>query len=45
VVYGKEMMLKDLGGYKADKVCANMFHAAAYCEGRCTDPNADLGVR
>jgi 2',3'-cyclic-nucleotide 2'-phosphodiesterase (5'-nucleotidase family) len=27
VVYGKEMMMHDLGSYKADKVCANMFHA------------------
>jgi 2',3'-cyclic-nucleotide 2'-phosphodiesterase (5'-nucleotidase family) len=26
VVYGKEMMLKDLGGYQAIKICANMFH-------------------
>ena len=26
VVYGKEMMQKDLGGYDANKVCANMFH-------------------
>lgn len=26
VVYGKETMLRDLGAYKADKVCANMFH-------------------
>jgi len=26
VVYGKEMMMKDLGGYNAQKVCANMFH-------------------
>ncbi len=26
VVYGKEMMQKDLGGYNADKICANMFH-------------------
>lgn len=26
VVYGKEMMWKDLGGYHADKLCANMFH-------------------
>lgn len=26
VVYGKENMIKDLGGYHAAKVCANMFH-------------------
>lgn len=25
VVYGKKMLLKDLGGYNARKVCANMF--------------------
>jgi S-sulfosulfanyl-L-cysteine sulfohydrolase len=26
VVYGKEMMWKDLGGYNSSKICANMFH-------------------
>ena len=26
VVYGKDMMLKDLGGYNSAKICANMFH-------------------
>lgn len=26
VVYGKEMMQKDLGAYEATKICANMFH-------------------
>ena len=26
VVYGKEMMRKDMGGYYANKVCANMLH-------------------
>ena len=26
VVYGKENMMKDLGGYNAAKVCANMYH-------------------
>lgn len=26
VVYGKEMMMKDMFGYNAPKVCANMFH-------------------
>ncbi|HRD52049.1 MAG TPA: metallophosphoesterase, partial [Flavobacteriales bacterium] len=43
VVYGKENMLKDLGGYRAAKVCANMWHEkqAEYC-GTSIDPNADL---
>ncbi len=26
VVYGKEMMLRDLGAYNGAKICANMFH-------------------
>lgn len=26
VAYGKKMMIKDMGGYHAPKVCANMFH-------------------
>lgn len=26
VAYGKEMMMKDLGAYNAQKICANMFH-------------------
>ena len=26
VVYGKQMLLKDLGGYNARKICANMFN-------------------
>ena len=26
VAYGKDMMQRDLGGYDAQKVCANMFH-------------------
>jgi S-sulfosulfanyl-L-cysteine sulfohydrolase len=26
VVYGKEMMQRDLGAYEATKICANMFH-------------------
>lgn len=26
VVYGKEMMQRDLGAYDAQKICANMFH-------------------
>ncbi|MBL8000888.1 MAG: bifunctional metallophosphatase/5'-nucleotidase [Flavobacteriales bacterium] len=43
VVYGKENMLKDLGGYRAAKICANMWHEklADYCGDR-KDPNADL---
>ena len=43
VVYGKENMLKDLGGYHAAKICANMYHEqqAAFCGDR-TDSNADL---
>lgn len=27
VVFGKDAMMHDLGAYKADKLCANMFHA------------------
>ena len=43
VVYGKETMLKDLGGYRAAKICANMYHEklADFCGGS-VDPNADL---
>ena len=43
VIYGKEMMLKDLGAYKADKICANMFHAA-YPDGAlaAADKNAEF---
>ena len=43
VIYGKEMMLQDLGAYKADKVCANMFHAS-YPEGSIAlpDKNAEF---
>ncbi|MBK9759638.1 MAG: 5'-nucleotidase C-terminal domain-containing protein [Flavobacteriales bacterium] len=43
VIYGKEMMLKDLGGYRAAKICANMYHEklADYC-GDTKDPNAEL---
>jgi 2',3'-cyclic-nucleotide 2'-phosphodiesterase (5'-nucleotidase family) len=26
VVYGKEMMRKDMGAYQAQKICANMYH-------------------
>lgn len=43
VVYGKENMLKDLGGYRAAKICANMYHEklADFCGGT-SDSNADL---
>ncbi len=43
VIYGKENMLKDLGGYRAAKVCANMWHEkpADHC-GEMEDPNAAL---
>ena len=34
VVYGKENMMKDLGGYNAAKVCANMYHDEAGFNGR-----------
>ncbi len=44
VVYGKEMMLKDLGAYKADKVCANMFHAA-YPEGSNATPDVNANMK
>ena len=36
VAYGKEMMLKDLGGYTSAKVCANMFHDTP------DDPNNEM---
>ncbi len=39
VVYGKENMLKDLGGYRAAKVCANMWHEKVF-EG--CPPSSDL---
>jgi 2',3'-cyclic-nucleotide 2'-phosphodiesterase (5'-nucleotidase family) len=32
VVYGKKMLLKDLGGYNAGKICANMFNDDALAE-------------
>lgn len=43
VIYGKEAMLKNLGGYRANKVCANMYHAA-FPQGAnlASDPNAAL---
>jgi len=43
VVYGKENMLKDLGGYRASKICANMWHEklAEFC-GPMRDPNEEL---
>ncbi len=34
VVYGKENMMKDLGGYNAAKVCANMYHSSPGVQGR-----------
>jgi S-sulfosulfanyl-L-cysteine sulfohydrolase len=34
VVYGKENMMKDLGGYNAAKVCANMYHSQPGAQGR-----------
>ena len=43
VIYGKDMMLKNLGDYRAQKICANMFHAAYPAGGRiASDPNAGL---
>jgi sulfur-oxidizing protein SoxB len=43
VIYGKEMMLKNLGGYRAYKICANMFHAAYPQSANITSrANADL---
>jgi sulfur-oxidizing protein SoxB len=30
VVYGKEMMMEDMFGYTAMKVCANMYHKSAH---------------
>jgi 2',3'-cyclic-nucleotide 2'-phosphodiesterase (5'-nucleotidase family) len=43
VIYGKDMMLRNLGLYRAQKICANMFHAA-YPPGAqiASDPNAGL---
>jgi S-sulfosulfanyl-L-cysteine sulfohydrolase len=43
VIYGKEAMMKNLGGYRANKICANMYHAAFPQDlGRVSNPNADL---
>ena len=43
VIYGKDMLLKNLGGYRAQKICANMFHAAYPREaGIASDANASL---
>jgi len=43
VIYGKDMMLKNLGSYRAQKICANMFHAAYPPSARvASDPNAAL---
>ena len=41
VVYGKDMLLKNFGGYRAQKICANMFHAPyPRTAKRASDPNA-----
>ena len=43
VIYGKEVMLKNLGSYRAQKICANMFHAAYPAGAQIgSDPNAGL---
>jgi S-sulfosulfanyl-L-cysteine sulfohydrolase len=43
VIYGKEMMLRNLGAYRAHKTCANMFHAAYPPNAKTiSNPNADL---
>jgi 2',3'-cyclic-nucleotide 2'-phosphodiesterase (5'-nucleotidase family) len=42
VIYGKEMMLKNLGAYRAHKTCANMFHAAFPPNATSTNPNVNL---
>jgi S-sulfosulfanyl-L-cysteine sulfohydrolase len=43
VIYGKEAMLKNLGGYRANKICANMYHAAYPRDARlASDPNQGL---
>jgi 2',3'-cyclic-nucleotide 2'-phosphodiesterase (5'-nucleotidase family) len=43
VIYGKEMMLKNLGAYRANKTCANMFHAAYPPNANTnSNPNASL---
>jgi S-sulfosulfanyl-L-cysteine sulfohydrolase len=43
VIYGKEPMLKNLGGYAAQKICANMFHARfPQAAGVVADANAAL---
>ena len=43
VIYGKEMMLKNLGAYRAHKTCANMFHAPYPPNAKpASNVNADL---
>ncbi|HXJ01765.1 MAG TPA: bifunctional metallophosphatase/5'-nucleotidase [Micropepsaceae bacterium] len=43
VIYGKDMMLRNLGGYRAQKICANMYHAAYPASAKiASDPNAGL---
>ena len=41
VIYGKKMMLKNLGDYRAAKICANMFHAKRPATSPSAEP--DLG--
>ncbi|HSF45949.1 MAG TPA: bifunctional metallophosphatase/5'-nucleotidase [Chitinophagaceae bacterium] len=38
VVYGKEMLMKDMGGYSGQKICANMFHDDAARKGELMFP-------
>jgi 2',3'-cyclic-nucleotide 2'-phosphodiesterase (5'-nucleotidase family) len=38
VVYGKEMLMKDMGGYTGQKICANMFHDDAARKGEMMFP-------
>jgi S-sulfosulfanyl-L-cysteine sulfohydrolase len=42
VVYGKQMLLKNFAGYRAQKICANMFHAP-YPAGAIAGPDPDAG--
>jgi S-sulfosulfanyl-L-cysteine sulfohydrolase len=38
VVYGKENLMKDMGGYSSQKICANMFHDDAEKKGEMMFP-------
>ena len=40
VVYGKQQLLENLGAYRAQKICANMFHAPYPKDARVNDPDA-----